>query len=84
MVGGRVVYAAAEFAQLAPPALPVSPDWSPVKEYGGYARTPNPALGAHTAACSHLRSQSPGKKAWHLPVLGDLGVWELGCDCFAF
>jgi predicted amidohydrolase YtcJ len=84
MVGSRVVYATAEFVHLAPPALPVSPDWSPVKEYGGYARAPNPALGAHTAACSHLRSQSPGKKAWHLPVLGDLGVWELGCDCFAF
>jgi len=84
MVGGRVVYAAGEFAQLAPPALPVSPDWSPVKEYGGYPRTPNPSLGAHTAACSHLRSQSPGKKAWHLPVVGDFGVWELGCDCFAF
>jgi hypothetical protein len=84
MVGGRVVYAAAEFAQLAPPALPVSPDWSPVKEYGGYARTPNRAIGAHTAACSDVRSQSPGRKAWHLPVLGDLGMWELGCDCFAF
>jgi predicted amidohydrolase YtcJ len=83
MVGGRVVHATAEFAQLAPPALPVSPDWSPVKEYGGYARAPNPALDAHTAA-SHLRSQSPGKKAWPLPVLSDLGVWELGCDCFAF
>ena len=84
MVGGRVVYAAAEFVQLAPPALPVSPDWSPVKEYGGYARASTQALGAHTAACSHLRSQSPGKKAWHLPILGDLGLWELGCDCFAF
>ena len=36
VVGGRVVYAAAPFAKLAPPQLQVSPDWSPVKHYGGY------------------------------------------------
>ena len=37
VVGGKVVHATAEFSSLAPPA-PVSPDWSPVKGYGGYAR----------------------------------------------
>ena len=31
MVGGNVVYAAREYSNLAPPELPVSPDWSPVK-----------------------------------------------------
>ena len=31
IVGGRVVFAAAEFERLGPPPLPVSPDWSPVK-----------------------------------------------------
>src|ERR1700754_3519448 len=36
IVGGKVVYASADFSKLAPPALPVSPDWSPVKHYGGY------------------------------------------------
>ena len=36
MVGGKIVYAAGEFARLAPPPLPVLPDWSPVKAYGGY------------------------------------------------
>src|SRR5437762_4920423 len=36
IVGGKVVYAATEFARLSPPPLPVSPDWSPVKTYGGY------------------------------------------------
>ena len=30
IVGGKVVYAAKEFSKLAPPPLPVSPDWSPV------------------------------------------------------
>src|SRR5258708_7047496 len=32
-VGGKVVYAGDEFSKPAPPALPVSPTWSPVKEY---------------------------------------------------
>ena len=39
IVGGKVVYAAKEFSRLAPPPLPVSPDWSPVKTYGGYWQT---------------------------------------------
>ena len=39
VVAGKVVYATAEFSKLAPPELPVSPDWSPVKQYGGYAHT---------------------------------------------
>src|SRR5208337_1020215 len=37
LVGGRIVFGAGEFEQLGPPPLPVSPDWSPVKTYGGYA-----------------------------------------------
>ena len=85
VVGGKVVYAAAEFSKLAPPALPVSPDWSPVKKYGGYAKASDQALGAsHSAVCTHLPGHSQREKSWHLPVLGDLGLWELGCDCFAF
>jgi predicted amidohydrolase YtcJ len=38
IVGGRPVYAAEEFSSLAPPPLPVLPEWSPVRTYGGYAR----------------------------------------------
>ncbi len=37
IVGGRVVYGRNEFERLAPPSLPVSPEWSPVAAYGGYA-----------------------------------------------
>ena len=87
VVGGKVVYAAAEFSKLAPPPLPVSPDWSPVKQYGGYAKASDQALGAsasHSAAHTYVPSRSQREKTWHLPVLGDLGLWELGCDCFAF
>ena len=36
IVDGKPVYGAAEFARYSPPPLPISPDWSPVKYYGGY------------------------------------------------
>jgi hypothetical protein len=85
VVGGKVVYGTAEFSRLAPPALPVSPGWSPIKQYGGYAKPSDYALGAsHSAVCTHLPSHARRAKSWHFPVLGDLGLWELGCDCFAF
>jgi hypothetical protein len=85
IVGGKIVYATAEFSKLAPPALPVSPDWSPVKEYGGYAKASKQSLGAsHSAACSHAAGHTKESNSWHLPVLGEFGLWELGCDCFAF
>ncbi|KTC37710.1 amidohydrolase, partial [Pseudomonas sp. ABAC61] len=36
VVGGKVVHAAGDFATLAPPALPVTPDWSPVAKVPGH------------------------------------------------
>jgi predicted amidohydrolase YtcJ len=80
IVGGEVVFASNEYCDLAPPPLPVSPDWSPVKEYGGYARP-----SAETVAMSRSRAASgTDEKRPHISVLGDLGFWGLGCDCFAF
>src|ERR1700752_3985449 len=35
VVDGKVVHAAAPFAELAPRPLPISPDWSPVGADGG-------------------------------------------------
>jgi hypothetical protein len=85
IVGGKVVYATEEFSRLAPPALPVSPSWSPVKEYGGYAKPKDQVVGAcHSASCSHIETSATSKTQSHLQVLGDQGFWELGCDCFAF
>jgi predicted amidohydrolase YtcJ len=85
IVGGKIVYASDEFSKLAPPLPPVSPDWSPVREYGGYAKTRSQTLGAsHAAACSHVEGSSEGGTRSHLKVRGDFGLWDLGCDCFAF
>jgi predicted amidohydrolase YtcJ len=76
VVGGRVVYGAQEFGNLAPPPLPVSPDWSPVASYGGHRG--GPAAGAapnQGCACrTHRRVWSPQQSR----------LWGFGCDCFAF
>jgi hypothetical protein len=86
LVGGKVVYGAGEFARLAPPPLPVMPEWSPVAVYGGYARPGVHAASAgHVHACAASVSARTGRKAktqqWRRAVSG---LWGLGCDCFAF
>ena len=83
IVGGKVVYASAEFSKLAPPALPVSPDWSPVKHYGGYQQVDKATVETpERVAFSSTPDKAPrGAHRW---VLGEKGLWELGCDCFAF
>jgi predicted amidohydrolase YtcJ len=85
IVGGKVVYATEEFSKLAPPALPVSPNWSPVKEHGGYTNRRREVVGAtHSASRSEIENSAPSAAKPHLQVLGELGLWGLGCDCFAF
>src|SRR5256885_16285839 len=36
VVGGKIVHATDDFASHAPPPIPVLPEWSPVKVFGGY------------------------------------------------
>ena len=88
IVGGKVVYATAEFSKLAPPELPVSPEWSPVKYYGGYAETTKRAARGAKAtarqATSAHESIHPHSEKAHRWVWGESGLWSLGCDCFAF
>ncbi len=73
ILGGRVVFGAAEFGALAPPLPPVSPDWSPVGRWGGHAQ-----VGAH-AACGDPSHDH------HAPILGADGrLWRAGCNCAVF
>ena len=83
MVGGKVVYAASEFSKLAPPPLPASPDWSPVKYYGGYQQPRDARAGAPDRAARSAIEPNARQKA-HRWVRGEAGLWSLGCDCFAF
>jgi hypothetical protein len=97
IVDGKIVYGAGEFQDLAPAPLPVLPEWSPIKVYGGYgapldmrkaarAGVPVPQH-QHTAECRshgclHAAQQLlVGIKA-AAPRYSDF--WGLGCDCFAF
>jgi hypothetical protein len=56
VLGGEVVHAAGEFADLAPPSLPVMPDWSPVRHFGGYGaprfQATRAGASAHRAGCA--------------------------------
>jgi predicted amidohydrolase YtcJ len=84
VVGGRLVYAASEFAHLdeaTPP--PAMPDWSPVRRFGGYdawadrePRTVTSAAMRQTAsACEHARVSD---------VHDFTTLWgALGCACWA-
>jgi predicted amidohydrolase YtcJ len=71
IVGGKIVYANQPFTKLAPPPLPVSPDWSPVKQYGGYFRSES------TSAISKSSSTQPHLLHRHNRL-------SFACDCFAF
>ena len=91
VVGGKVVFGAEEFEDRAPPALPVSPDWSPVKEFGGYGAPHDVAAAAlavpRNGCCVHGH-QAPD----HRSSGARLGDWlagpahaqNQGCSCFAF
>lgn len=76
IVGGKPVYAAKEFAELAPPLLPVLPEWSPVAAYGGYHKP----VTAPAMACSSLEHAHRGESLRHDQQL-DGGF---GCLCWAF
>jgi predicted amidohydrolase YtcJ len=98
IVGGKVVYAAGDFASYdedAPP--PPMPDWSPVRTFRGYAAWGDPG-GARSAAFSQLGANCAcantcnihshqHARAWSgkLPVSDLRSFWgALGCSCFAF
>jgi predicted amidohydrolase YtcJ len=74
IVGGKPVYAAEEFETLAPAPPPVLPDWSPVTQFGGYAKpTPSPvhAFSQTRPTRRHNRSECPSTGGF-------------GCLCWAF
>jgi predicted amidohydrolase YtcJ len=98
IVGGKVVYAAGDFAkydEAAPP--PAMPDWSPVRTFGGYAawadskratETALPRKLAMSCDCAHACNVHghDHASAWSskLPIADLKSFWGvLGCSCWA-
>lgn len=79
MVDGRVVYEAGNFGKLAPPPLPVSPDWAPVAVYGGYAQFSAQPPATVASCCSHNHLHT-GRHGYTKDPFG----WDGGCSCFVF
>ena len=82
IVGGRIVHGSGPFESFAPPAPLASPDWSPVRAYGGY-------YDVARAAAERDRASRPASFPVHRCATGDLtgahGMWgAAGCACFAF
>jgi predicted amidohydrolase YtcJ len=90
IVGGKVVFGQAEFTPLAPPPIPVLPEWSPVREYGGHYRSapPRPAAAmphqCRSACGVHGHAHDRARKS-SVPVSDFSSFWgAFGCSCFAF
>ena len=69
IVGGKPVYAAEEFSELAPPAPPILPEWSPVAAFGGYAKPEG--VPVHTHSHEHRCTDHASSGGF-------------GCFCWAF
>ncbi|MBJ6752091.1 amidohydrolase [Geomonas anaerohicana] len=77
VVGGKVVYGSEEFGNLVPP-LPVSPDWSPVRRFGGYHH------GDAAASLAAHKEAEPAHRHTRIWLPSQRRFWDLGCDCFAY
>ncbi|MBX3641158.1 MAG: amidohydrolase [Nitrosomonas sp.] len=95
VVGGKVVYADAEFKPHDPPLPPASPDWSPVRHFGGYQQVNAGSASVIASVCAsdcnhdHAHGHDGRLSAW-LGLHGQQGQpgfnnpWTVGCGCFAY
>lgn len=82
IVDGRVVYGAEEFGPLSPPLPPASPDWSPPRQYGGYAAPSAGTLNATSVHRGRTHSTSERRQAARP---GPQALWgPRGCGCWAY
>ncbi|MGG1948208.1 amidohydrolase [Trinickia sp. NRRL B-1857] len=98
VVGGKVVWGAGPFSEFDAPIPPAMPDWSPVRQYGGYAGwgaksgegapLQRAALAAASCGCASacgLHGHAHAQ-AWTsaLPTSDAKGFWgAFGCSCWA-
>lgn len=94
VLGGKVVHAGDEFGPLAPDLPPPMPDWSPVRQFGGYytraaATQRNTARMQAACQCAsacgvHGHAHADAWRA-RVPVADEASFWgAFGCSCWAF
>ncbi|MGM7650844.1 amidohydrolase [Serratia marcescens] len=95
VVDGKVVYAAGSFSPLAPPPLPVLPEWSPVTQVPGHYRSAPPSAAARVGVlgqahqccgpCGVHAHQHDIARRSSIPVSDENAFWgAFGCSCFSF
>ncbi|MBI2255226.1 MAG: amidohydrolase [Proteobacteria bacterium] len=89
LLGGKIVHGAGDFSKLAP-ALPApTPDWSPVKLFGGYQDRAAPKFQKVSVSCGCANNCNvhghDHAQAWaaNVPVSGNEFWGALGCGCWA-
>ena len=91
VVGGKIVYAADEFSDYDAELPPASPDWAPVRQFGGY-QAAHASYGEAANSCTihGHRHGSDGILSRWLGLeecssrLKFENPWALGCGCFAY
>ncbi len=96
VLNGKVVYAREEFSPLDKTAIPVLPEWSPARHFGGYgapldvrqvARAGAQLPHAHDAHCQHHGCSHALRQLFDGAAKSNArfsDFWGNGCDCFAF
>lgn len=93
VVGGKIVYADQDFKSRDLPLPPVSPDWAPVRHFGGYQALGHREMAASACvahACSVHAHGADGKLSRWLGLDSTSkrpsfeNPWSLGCGCFAY
>jgi hypothetical protein len=93
IVGGKIVHASETFGSLSPPALPISPEWSPVRTFGGYQhekadlaslnKISRVSCGCGTNCSVHGHAHASAL-ASNVPANNLRDFWGmLGCACWA-
>ncbi|TWF35328.1 hypothetical protein FHW36_109117 [Chitinophaga polysaccharea] len=96
IVGGKIVFSSGEFSRFSPAPIPVLPDWSPVKQFGGYYVGAKSKAVPVTAAvtgqvhccagsCNVHGHEHNTARLSNIPVNNYSAFWGVfGCSCFAF
>jgi hypothetical protein len=85
VVGGNIVHGDGDFRSLAPPMPSASPDWSPVRYFGGYQPMKMQRVNGQCCNSSCTVHQHDHGKSWltSTPASDERTFWGvLGCSCW--